>query len=71
MKPHQFLNLLEDKTRLPDVRSCPIHKYPADFVDRYNSQVQKIMSLAEEVSKELERMTELEVEQMRLVTKEY
>jgi hypothetical protein len=71
MNAHTFYNLLEKRIKLYRLHNESIHKYPDEFIKRYNAGVVKIEHLANEVNLALEEMAKLEKEQMDIVTKEY
>lgn len=68
MKPHQFFNLLEDRTSLPLLRDSVGFAYPVEFIEIYNRQIAIINKLKHEINDALDVMTELEQQHMHLVT---
>ena len=62
MNSHDFYILLDGKTDFPVMKNG-IHKYPNDFIDRYNSNRDKLENLVLSVKSAIEEKSALEKEQ--------
>lgn len=67
MKAHEFYNMLEGRIILYKIGDNPLHKYPYEFIQRYNFQVEILEKLAEEVKEAMQYMAEIELEQFKYV----
>jgi hypothetical protein len=68
MNAHQFYNLLEGRVKLGRIskkRETWQDELPVDYIERFNASVDLLEKLAEAVTSELRKMTDLEQERFQ------